>query len=92
MASPKAQRSPQPAAKPKAKQKTKAKVNAKAATQPAKRTTAAAARTTVDAAERQRMIGEAAYYIAERRGFAPGHHDADWAEAVRQVSALLKKR
>ena len=46
----------------------------------------------VNEAERQRMIGEAAYYLAEKRGFTPGHHDADWAEAERQINAKLKAR
>lgn len=45
----------------------------------------------VDAAERLRMIAEAAYYIAEKRGFSHGNHDADWAEAERQIDALLAK-
>lgn len=53
----------------------------KAAAAPAK----AAAKPAVDPAKRQAMIAEAAYYIAEKRGFAPGNHDADWAEAERQL-------
>lgn len=52
----------------------------------------AAAKPAVDAAERQRMIGEAAYYLAEKRGFAHGHHDADWAAAEKQIDAMLAKR
>jgi hypothetical protein len=34
--------------------------------------------------ERARMIAEAAYYLAEQRGFEPGHELEDWlaAEAV----------
>lgn len=52
----------------------------------------AAAKPAVDAAERQRMIGEAAYYIAEKRGFAHGFHDADWAAAEKQIDAMLAKR
>lgn len=53
---------------------------------------APAAKPVVDAAERQRMIGEAAYYLAEKRGFAHGHHDADWAAAEKQIDAMLAKR
>ena len=45
-----------------------------------------------DCGERQRMIAEAAYYIAEKRGFSPGNHDQDWAEAERQIDAILKKK
>jgi len=52
----------------------------------------AEAKAAIDAAERQRMIAEAAYYLAEKRGFAPGHHDEDWAEAERQIDALIKKK
>jgi hypothetical protein len=46
----------------------------------------------VDAGERQRMIAEAAYYIAEKRGFSPGNHDQDWAEAERQIDAKIKAK
>ncbi len=43
-----------------------------------------------DSVSREMMIAEAAYYNAERRGFAPGNQLADWfqaeAEVVRQVA------
>ena len=38
------------------------------------------------AAERHKMIAEAAYLMAERRGFAPGHELADWLAAEREVN------
>lgn len=38
------------------------------------------------AAERHQMIAEAAYLIAERRGFAPGHELSDWLGAEREVN------
>jgi hypothetical protein len=43
------------------------------------------------AAERYRMVQTAAYFIAERRGFVgcSSHH---WAEAEREVSAMLSKK
>ena len=43
----------------------------------------------VDAKTRQAMIAEAAYYRAEKRGFAPGHDLDDWleAEALIEVTA-----
>lgn len=41
--------------------------------------------------QRYRMIAEAAYYIAERRSFAPGDPAADWTQAEMQIVALLKK-
>lgn len=62
-----------------------------AAAPPAK-PVAAKAKPAVDPAERQRMIAEAAYYIAEKRGFAAGNHDADWAEAERQIDELIAKK
>ena len=35
--------------------------------------------------ERRRRVAEAAYYRAERRGFAPGAEDADWLEAEHEI-------
>lgn len=40
--------------------------------------------------ERRAMIAEAAYFHAERRGFAPGNEDQDWLKAEAEVDALLK--
>lgn len=37
-------------------------------------------------AQRQAMIAEAAYYCAERRGFAPGHELEDWVQAEAQIA------
>jgi hypothetical protein len=37
---------------------------------------------------RHEMIAKAAYYIAEQRGFAPGHEFADWCAAA--VDASLR--
>lgn len=39
--------------------------------------------------QRQFMICEAAYYIAEHRGFEPGHDVDDWLEAEQQIDAVL---
>jgi len=47
--------------------------------------------TTAD--ERHRVISEAAYFIAESRGFAPGHEFSDWLAAeteVNRVSGLIE--
>ena len=38
------------------------------------------------------MISEAAYFLAEKRGFTGGDPCVDWAEAEVQVDALLKHR
>jgi hypothetical protein len=39
--------------------------------------------------DRRRLIAEAAYYRAERRGFAPGQELEDWLAAEIEVDALL---
>lgn len=45
----------------------------------------AAASTQPDESERQSLIAVAAYYRAERRGFAPGREVEDWLEAEREL-------
>ena len=39
-----------------------------------------------DLEQRHEMIAEAAYYCAERRGFAPGHELEDWMQAEAQIA------
>jgi hypothetical protein len=39
--------------------------------------------------ERRRMIAEAAYYLAEQRGFTGGDPDGDWLQAEVQINRLL---
>jgi hypothetical protein len=43
----------------------------------------------VDAAERQRLIAEAAYLMAERRGFEAGDPAQDWINAEEEVNRML---
>ena len=43
----------------------------------------------LDAEELNRRIAEAAYYIAEKRGFAPGNEQADWLKAEQEVISQL---
>lgn len=38
---------------------------------------------------RQTMVAEAAYYIAEQRGFGEGHELEDWLLAEKQIDATL---
>jgi hypothetical protein len=38
---------------------------------------------------RQQYIAEAAYYKAEKRGFAPGFEQQDWSEAESEIETLL---
>lgn len=40
----------------------------------------------VPAGERPRLIAEAAYYLAEARGFVPGHAEADWHAAEQAIA------
>jgi len=40
--------------------------------------------------ERRQMIADAAYYRAERRGFAPGSEVEDWLAAEKEVMERLK--
>jgi hypothetical protein len=37
-----------------------------------------------------RMVAEAAYYLAEKRAFAPGYEDQDWQAAREQIEAQLR--
>lgn len=40
--------------------------------------------------ERQSRIAEAAYYRAEKRGFAPGWEMEDWLAAEKEIDALTR--
>ena len=44
----------------------------------------------VDAPTRHEMVAKAAYYAAERRGFAAGSQLEDWLLAERQIDADSK--
>jgi hypothetical protein len=39
--------------------------------------------------DRAKLIAEGAYYLAEQRGFAPGHELEDWLAAESAVDARL---
>jgi hypothetical protein len=41
--------------------------------------------------DRRRMIAEAAYFRAERRGFEGGSADEDWYQAEREIDRLLAR-
>jgi hypothetical protein len=45
--------------------------------------------TNVDPEFRHEMVATAAYYIAEQRGFAPGHEVDDWLAAEAAVDQTL---
>ena len=42
-------------------------------------------RSGLDSEERHRRIAEAAYYRAQRRGFAPGYEEEDWLAAEKEL-------
>lgn len=41
--------------------------------------------------ERHRMIAVAAYFLAERRGFAPGREQDDWWQAAEMIDGMLDR-
>lgn len=43
----------------------------------------------ISAEERQRLVERAAYFRAEKRGFAPGFELQDWIEAEAEVLRLI---
>ena len=43
-----------------------------------------------DQATINKMVEEAAYFLAERRSFAPGFDQQDWLEAKAQILSQLK--
>lgn len=43
----------------------------------------------LDADLRHRMVSEAAYYLAERRGFEEGYEVEDWLQAEADVDHML---
>jgi hypothetical protein len=38
--------------------------------------------------DRHKLIAVAAHFVAERRGFAPGHELSDWLAAEREVNRV----
>lgn len=74
-------------AKPKAKA---AKSNAlPSSNAPSVTESAAAAKPLLSAEQRNNYVEVAAFYIAERRGFAPGNPADDWCAAELEVDRLL---
>jgi hypothetical protein len=46
----------------------------------------------VDPGQRTALIAEAAYFLAEKRGFEPGHQTEDWLLAESEVDARLLQK
>lgn len=84
-----------PATRTAAKQETptKAKAAPKAVAKAAPKAAAKSARPKKPAAipseQRKHYVEMAAYYIAERRGFAPGNPLEDWVQAEAEIDRLL---
>ena len=69
--------------------------SAKPAAKPAARPAAPQAfeaRAEISAEELRKLIAEAAYYRAKKRGFAPGHEEEDWIQAEAEVLGQMKSR
>ena len=79
-----ARRARQPAAKRPASTRPKAAAPKKTAPKPA------AGTVTAGDADRQAMVAMAAYFRAQKRGFAPGYEVEDWVAAEAEISELTK--
>jgi hypothetical protein len=80
-----------PGAKPAAASAAKPAATPSATTPKAKEAPTPKAKPQLDAQTRLAMIQESAYYKAEARNFAPGFEALDWADAEREIDALLGK-
>lgn len=79
------------AAKPAAAKAPAKKATTTAAKKPAAKRAPAAKKVSVTPEQRYRMIAEAAYYHAERRGFA-GDPVQDWIAAEAEINARLGEK
>ena len=57
-----------------------------------KRRTTTAGNPAIDPDMRRRLIAAEAYFLAERRGFAPGNELADWVAAEAAVDSRFKQK
>ncbi len=73
--------------KPAAKKKPTVKKKTKAKNKPATKSGPGAS--SISAAEKQRLIQETAYFIAQQRGFAPGNEIQDWLIAEKKVNEII---
>jgi hypothetical protein len=79
----------QPPSKPKATPKAPAAKPPAAARPQVPKATSEKPSTPVSGEELQRLVAEAAYYRAQRRGFEPGYELQDWVEAEAEVRRLI---
>ena len=64
---------------------------AAAKTAPRKKAAAVEPSVAISREQRQAMVAEAAYFMAERRGFVGGDPEQDWREAEAEIDALLDR-
>jgi hypothetical protein len=78
---------------PREKSPTRVTVKKRAPRKPAAQEIGAATQFTqfVDPEKRAALIAEAAYFRAQKRGFAPGHEQQDWLDAETEIDARLLK-
>ena len=84
-----ANRRTDPAPVPKAEPAAAAKAPARRARRAKPKANSAATAVSVSEDVRRAMIAEAAYFHAQRRGFAPGDEVQDWLKAEAEIDALL---
>ena len=80
---------PKKAARPATPPPAATSVTSAPATQPTAAAQPAPARRVVSPEERARMVAEAAYFRAQRRGFGNGDPARDWVEAEAEIDAML---
>lgn len=51
--------------------------------------TAKVSKTIISSEERHQMISEAAYYLAEKRGFQGGSPESDWFQASAEIDNMI---
>jgi len=71
-----------------------AKAKTKAPAKKARKSKASAADSTQsqNSAEQRMMIAEAAYFIAEHRGFVAGDELGDWLQAEREIQSSMQQQ
>lgn len=77
------------ASKPKAKATKTTKTASKTTKRTRSKSAAKDVKPVITSEERHRMISEAAYYLAEKRGFVPGHEESDWLQASKEVDSMI---
>ncbi len=67
-------------------------VTAEPTVAPSNETVTQAVRNVYTQEQRHKMIATTAYFLAEKRGFAPGKSDEDWLKSEKIIDDLLEKQ